>query len=220
MFGYHLIFPYSDRVKQQLWDGLPGKYQLSRKRHHDVLINGQKYTQADLNCPSWGDSEIRIRDPTDPMYQFELLQASIFYLVTKTGDVAMQTEARVFRLQDREWSLWDADDSGIVTKKITDLTLEPEIIPSSARLKAVQQPWVDGKGVNKYLGLDFLKSEKQDWSMLGWSMHHRIEQREEETTVQSTSYHKIPVARQEGWVRWFAEGVKVGFVGMTGYLKA
>ncbi|CAF9934117.1 MAG: hypothetical protein ALECFALPRED_005853 [Alectoria fallacina] len=215
MFGYHLIFPCSDRVKQQLWDGLPGQYQFSRERHHEVLINGQKCIQADLNCPSWGNSEIRSRTSTDPMYQFELLQISHFYLVTKTGDVDVQTEARVFRLQNREWSLWDTDGKGVVTKKITDLTLEPEIIPSSARLKAVPLPWVDEKGVNKYLGLDFRMSEK-----LYWSMHHRIEQREGETTVQSTSYLKIPVDRQEGWFRWFAEGVKLGFVGMTGYLKA
>ncbi|CAD6567377.1 MAG: hypothetical protein ASARMPREDX12_000231 [Alectoria sarmentosa] len=219
MFGYHLIFPYSDRVKQQLWDGLPGQYHFSRERHHDVLINGQKCTQADLNCPSRGNSEIRSRASTDPMYQFELLQISHFYLVTKTGDVAVQTEARVFRLLNREWSLWDTDSKGIVTKKITDLRLEPEIIPSSAKLKTDQQSWVDGKGVNKYLGLDFHKSEKLDWTMLDWTMHHRIEQRKGETTVQSTSYHKVPGERQEGWVEWFAEGVKVGIVGMTGYLK-
>lgn len=100
-----------------------------------------------------------------------------------------------------------------MTEKITDLTLEREISPSSIKLRAVQRPWVDGKGENKYLGLEFHMDEKPYWTM-----HHKIKQGEEET-VQGTRYGKIPEDRQEGWLGWLAEGVKVGFVGTKGYLK-
>lgn len=178
-----------------------------------MLINGQNFTQADIKCPTRGQSEIVSRASANPAYQIELLQTSIFYLVTKTGKVAVKTEARVFRFQNGEWSLWDTDGYDIVTEKITDLTLEREISPSSIKLRAVQRPWVDGKGENKYLGLEFHMDEKPYWTM-----HHKIKQGEEET-VQGTRYGKIPEDRQEGWLGWLAEGVKVGFVGTKGYLK-
>ena len=69
-----------------------------------------------------------------------------------------------------------------------------------------------GKGVSKYLGYDCHMEEPHQL------MYHRIEQEEGEITVQGTTYCKIPEDRQEKWSRWLAERVKVGFVGMKGYL--
>ena len=98
-------------------------------------------------------------------------------------------------------------------EKITDLTLDREYL-GPPKLKAVQQPWVDGNGVNKYLGLEFARDGTS------WTLHHRIEQKDGQlTTVKGTTYYKIPEDRQEGWLEWLAEWAKVGFVGMKEYLS-
>lgn len=213
MFGSEFIPTYPGRAKQQLWDRLPGYYKFSRDRHHDMLINERKVTQADISCPSSGWCEITSRAPTDPTYQSERLQTSKFYITTKTGDLALEAEARVFRLKNGEWSLWNTDGHLTVTKKITDLTVERDYLGSFTKLRAVQLPWEDGNGVNKYLGLDFSREDTF------WMLHHRIEQKEGQVnTVQGTTYYKIPEDRQEGWLEWLAEGAKVGFVGMKEYL--
>lgn len=211
MFGSDSISTFPYIAKRQLWDRLPGKYRFMRDWHHDLLINGQKCTQADIIC-SWGIAEVTSCASADPLYQTELLQTSDFYIVTKTGDVALMAEARVFRFLNGEWSLWDTDGYGTVTKKITNLELAPDISPSYAELKAVERPWVDGKGENVYLGLKFYPSE-EPW----WTMHHSIKQGKE-VTVQGTWYRKLHKDRQEGWLKWLAEGAKVGFVGMNEYV--
>ena len=36
--------------------------------------------------------------------------------------------------------------------------------------------------------------------------------------MQVTKYNKIPEDRQEGWLRWLAEGARVGCAGMKGYV--
>ena len=51
-----------------------------------------------------------------------------------------------------------------------------------------------------------------------WTMYHRLGQKEGGSTVQGTRYTKVPEERREGWLEWAAEGIKVGFVGMTRYL--
>ncbi|CAF9935917.1 hypothetical protein IMSHALPRED_010391 [Imshaugia aleurites] len=214
MFGSDSISTHPGIAKQQIWERLPGKYELTRDKHHNMLLNDQTYTSADLTQPSYGFSEIRSRAPTDPAYQSELLQACVFYLeVTQTRDVFRQTEARVFRRRDGEWSLWSADGSGVATEKITDLALGREMYAGCAQLRAVPQPWRDENVENIYLGMEFHAGEGPYWTL-----YHRIKKGEGEVTVQGTTYRKIPEDRQEGWLGWLAEGAKVGFVGMKGYL--
>ena len=142
-----------NKAKRQLWNWLPGTYQMSCDKHHDMVVNGQKRNQADMRSP-YGESKITSRTPTDPAYQSELLQTSFFYLLTKNRDVATECEARVFRFQNGEWSLWNTDDNCVVTEKIADLTLK-ELLPPYATLKSAQKEWKDRKGVGKYLGLNF-----------------------------------------------------------------
>lgn len=112
-----------------------------------------------------------------------------------------EAEARVFRLKDGEWSLWNTDRNGTVTEKITDLILvqEAELHSSFVALRASKHPSRDGKGVSKYLGIEFYLGET-----LFWTMYHGIEQSrvrgkgEGGGTLQVTKYKKIPEAQQKG----------------------
>ena len=182
--------------------------------HHNMLINGQKLTQADIESPTRGVSIILSRASKHPTYPSELLQISTLFLFTKNGKGTLEQEARVFRFQNGELSLWNTDDNLIVTEKITDMTLKHEISSSLSRLKAVQQPWVDGNGENKYLGLKIYWDEEPCWTM-----HHKIKQGEEEM-VQGTKYCKLPEDRQEGWLSRLAEGAKLGVLGTKELLSA
>ncbi len=125
-------------------------------------------------------------------------------------------EARVFRLQDREWSLWNTDGTDrecAVTEKLVDLTLGQETITLFVKLKAVKLPWKDANGLNKWLGLEFCVGEEGDEGY--WHLYHRLEDGDGEETVEETMYRKIPEDRREGWSSCLAEAVKVHFVGMT-----
>lgn len=106
-----------------------------------------------------------------------------------------EAEARVFRLKDGEWSLWNTDRNGTVTEKITDLILiqEAERHLKFVTLKASKHAWKDGKGLNKYLGMEFYLGET-----LSWTMYHRLEQSEGEGTLQVTKYKKMSEDQQEG----------------------
>lgn len=148
----------------------------------------------------------------DPAYQSELLQTSFFYLLTKNRDLAVECEERVFRLQNGKWSLWNTDGKGVVTEKITELTLK-EPMPPSATLKSDQKDWKDGNGVGKYLGLKFYMGEEPSWTM-----YHKVE-REGKVTLQETLYRKKPDPRQEGWIEWFAKGAEIGYKDMKARYK-
>ena len=178
-----------------------------------MVINGRKCTSADIE-ECWGISDITSRAPTDPAYESERLQESHFYHITRTKDVAEERESRVFRLQNGEWNFWKTDGDSVAVEKVADLTLGGEIDASSANMRAVQLPWVDGNEVNKYLGFDFHNTGEEPW----WTMQHRIVWGDGSETVQGTWYSKMTEAQQEGWTKWLAEGVKKGFVGMKGYL--
>ena len=211
MSGSVSISKWPHIAKRQLWDGLPGEYEFRRHKHHDTVINGRKRTQADMES-SYGESEIKCRDVTDPAYQSELLQTSKFYLLTKDGDYAIEREARVFRLQNGEWSLWDTDHHCVVTEKITDLRLmEQELMPPYATLNSVQKDWKDRKGVGKYLGLNFQMDEDLDWTM-----RHKVE-REGKVTLEETKYRKEPEDRRKGWLERLAKGAKGGLQDMKGF---
>ena len=183
-------------TKKQLWDRLPGHYEFIRSRHHDMVIRDRRYTVADLKCPSTGTTEIISRPPTDPAYQSELLLSSTFsHFLKMLGEVPVKEE-RVFRLQNGEWSLWNADENKIVTEKVADLTLRHEVSSISTELRAVQLPWVDGKGLNKWLGVCFNKSV--EYNLDFWQLTHRIENGEGMEMTQGTSYLKISEHQHEG----------------------
>ena len=217
MFGFDFISKSPEQIQQQLWDRLPGEYQFSRSKHHNMLVSGQKCTQADIEPVSWGRSEIDPRTPTDPAYESELLQRSTFYIVFKNSpEIKVEKiEARIFRLQNGEWSLWNTDGTDrecAVTEKLVDLTLGQETIALFVKLKAVKLPWKDANGLNKWLGLEFCVGEEGDEGY--WHLYHRLEDGDGEETVEETEYRKIPEDRREGWSSWLAEAVKVQFVGV------
>ena len=177
---------------------------------------------------SHGRSEIKPRDPTNPAYQSELVQATWFFISTKKDDLAVDHEVRVFRrLQNGEWSIWNTGSYGVwdpdrfdvwninrcvVTEKITDLTMKvEEPMPSDPTLRSVQEDWKDGNGVGKYLGLTFCMDEKPHWIM-----RHRVE-REGSETVQATTYSKIHGGPREGWPEWLMKGAKAGLQDLKGY---
>ena len=188
---------------------MPGMYKFERDTHHDMFIEGQSYTSADIKS-CYGKSIITSRNSTDPEYQSELLQESFFCYLTRTLDVAKQAEQRVFRLQNGEWSYWSTNGHGKATKKITDLVLIDDT--SAPRFQAKQQSFSDRNGVNKHLGLTFYMSDTPFWMM-----HHRIQWPDGRETVQGTTYSKIAEHRKQGWLEWLAEGVKVRFEGMREY---
>lgn len=219
MFSSSSIYKYPHQAKRQLWELLPGTYAFDRDKHHDMIIKGKKLTQADMHedykYRAHGVTIITRRTPTDPEYEPELLQTNQFCFVTAKMDLFVHAEARVFRLQDGEWSFWNTDSSLNVTEKIADLVSAGGYHqPYELKLRAAQQPWVDGKGVNKHLGFDFCMSEEPYWMM-----HHRLGQKDEVPTVQLTRYTKIPEEREKGWLEWATEGIKVGFVGMKDYVE-
>ena len=188
---------------------MPGMYRFERNPHHDMVINEQRYTSADIKLCE-GHSIILSRKSTDPEYQSELLQESLFYHLTKTGHLAEMAEQRVFRLRNGEWSYWSTNGDGEATKKITDLVFNDDT--STPRLRAKQQPFVDRNGVIKHLGLTFYMSDTP-W----WEMHRRIRWPDGQETVEGTTYFKIAEHRQKGWLEWLAEAVKAGFEGMREY---
>ncbi len=86
-------------ASRQLWDRLPGTYELWRDPHHDLLIDGNVYTSAnnDFEKTSGGDSEIIPRPPTDAAYDEEFLQTTTFTVVLpKISKEIEMTEKRVF----------------------------------------------------------------------------------------------------------------------------
>lgn len=202
MFGLDCLSIYPARVERQLLNQLPGIYEFHRDKHHDMLISNwlvsdQHQTHADIDGPARGMTKIVSRPPTHPEYDFELLEVSIFSMVTTTGAKAGGTEARVFRLKGGQWSLWNTGNGRSVTEKITDLTMEDELTPGYAKLRTVRPQWVDGRGITKYLGFDFF-----EYGQLWWTMHHRIEKKDGQTTLQKTTYKKLPTEKTEAWPEW------------------
>lgn len=82
-----------DTAQRQLWNRLPGKYNLTGQP-----IYGKKYIEDDIILPFHGDSEITSRAPTDAAYQSELLQTSSIRIETTSGKAATTYERRVFQL--------------------------------------------------------------------------------------------------------------------------
>ena len=188
---------------------MPGMYKFRRGMHHDITVDGESFTSAEIKaCP--GESTFISRGSTDPEYQSEILQESHFIYITTTLDVAEMYEQRVFRLQNGEWSYWSTNGHGKATKKITDLVLIN--VTSTPVLRAKEERFVDRNGVNKHLGLTFHMSDKP-W----FEMHHRILWPDGRETVEGTTYSKLAEHRQKGWLEWLAEGVKVRFEGMRDY---
>lgn len=90
MFVLHTFSHWDSRASQQLWDTLPGMYELDRDKHHHMLIRGQNFASGDIVCPKWGMSKIRSRPSMDPAYQTELLQTSEFSLHRYTDSRRVQ----------------------------------------------------------------------------------------------------------------------------------
>ena len=151
-------------ANRQLWDQLPGRYELCRQGH--------------LKETSVGDSEIIPRTTMDAAYEEELLQTSTFSVVAEETE---KTEKRVFRLKNGDWSFWAADRNGTVTKKLADLKLGPEVAPPSvgnqmATLEASTRGEV-------FMKLDFCIGPKA-W----WSMRHQAKNEGGETMEQFDFY--------------------------------
>lgn len=167
-------------AKRQLWDRLPGKYQLERWAHHDERIDGETFHDRHMHNPSHGVSELTSRAPTDATYEAEILQTSTIELKTKSGKEATRTEQRVFRLrQNGDWSVWNTDGDGVVTEKFTALTLKGEIEEDEPRngeryqnavLKGDKQPCMVGEeGHEKWeqdIELQFTMGREPYWVMI------------------------------------------------------
>ena len=190
---------------------MPGVYKFKRDKHHDVNIHGESCTSSSADVTScYGKCTITSQASTDPEYQSELLQESEFQYVTRSLDVAEEAEQRVFRLQNGEWSYWSTNRHGTATKKITDLVLINDT--GALRFRAKQQGFLDRSGVNKHLGFTFYVGDNPFWMM-----HHHVQWPDGHETMQGTTYSKKAEHRQQGWVEWLAEGVKIRFGGIWEY---
>ena len=204
----------------QLWRQLPGVYDCSRNKHHDMFIQGDKMlaprscTSADIGY-AFGESHITRRKPTDPNYESELLLKSKILFDTNTGHRAHQTEHYVFRLQNGEWSYWNTDKEGIVRKKIRDLKYDTKSSTLCPRFTATDQSWVESYGRNIYLGLEFYLGDVQP----RLTITHKIQWENGRETVEVTIYDKKGEVEQEGWSEWVREKMNAGYQFLTAYAR-
>ena len=170
----------------------------------DGVLEPRNCTSADIVFAA-GKSHITRRESTDPDYEFELLLKSIILLDTNTHHRAVKTEHRVFRLQNGDWSYWDADEKGVVRRKIRDLQyMDNSLYP---KFTATDKPWVETDGNNRYLGLEF----HLDGDEPALTITHRVRWGNGRETVEVTMYSKVGDFKHEGWSKWLMENMKAGY---------
>ena len=177
----------------------------------DEVLEPRNCTSDDI-VNGYGESHIFRRQPKDEHYEDELLLKTIMLLDTNTRHRAYLTEYHALRVQNGEWSYWDADDKGRVRRKITDLeyddssTVHPKFVPAD-------QPWMERYGRNRYLGLEF--------SFHGNEPHltitHKIQWENGRETVEVTTYSKVAEYEQEGWSKWLMDKMKAGYQKFRAY---
>ena len=207
---YRLLKPWV--AKRKLWGEVPGIYECSRTSHHDMFIKGDKVlkprrcTSADI-VRARGESHFIRRTPMDPFYESELLLKTIILLDTNTGDRAYWTEHHVFRLQNGEWSYWNADEKGIVGRKIRDLQYKYYSLTDTPKLTGTDQPWDETYGQNVYLCLDFDPRGTEP----SLRVTHRIKWKDGGNTAETTLYTKKREFEREGWSKSLMDRMKAGY---------
>ena len=180
----------------------------------DKMLAPRSCTSADIGY-AFGESHITRRKYTDPNYESELLLKTIILLDTNTGHRAYQTEHYVIRLQNGDWSYWEADKEGVVRKKIRDLKYNEKSSTVFAKLTATEQSWVESCGRNRYLGLEFyFGGDKPRLTII-----HKIQWENGRETVEVTIYRKAGEVEQEGWSEWVREKMKAGYQFLTAYAR-
>ena len=85
----------------------------------------------------------------------------------------------------------------------------------SPKFTAINQPWNETYGSNRYLGLEFSFSSGK----LRLTITHRIEWENGRKTVEVTAYRKVGEFEQQGWSEWLKEEMKAGYQRRQAYGK-
>ena len=116
--------PYSAK---QLWDRLPGEYDLHRESTYGLVFEGHEFPSSAFDQHATGRSKISVRAPADSRYQYEYLQTSeVTYMVRKSGVPKKTMEIRVLRYSNGEWSIWRLCSDGVTVMKYAKSTLKHE----------------------------------------------------------------------------------------------
>lgn len=183
----------------------------------DKVLESRNCTSADIRR-AFGQSHVIPRKSTDSHYESELLLKTLMLLDTNDRKRACRTEHHVFRLQNGEWSFWDADEKGNVRRKIQDLKYYDEdagfnyetLFPS---FRATDQKWEERYGKNVYLGFKFYLGGNEPTL----TVTHRIQFENGRDTVEVTTYSKVGEFEQAGWSEWLIEKLKAGYQRLQAY---
>lgn len=168
----------------RFWTRPPGSYTFQRHSHHAYLIDGKFYWNTDILSPSAGQAVFWERRPTDPGFEYEMVQYSLISIRTVDGKQHSFRSSRVYRINKNGLlSIWNSipGSPGTVGAEVADMAFQTET-QYLAGYQCHPFPMMNESGANR-LNLDVHKT------LRSFSFYHCVHHRHHGLSIQYDWYN-------------------------------